>query len=95
MEINGELIDYLQKLGRIRLSEEDKQKTVKDLGSIMGYIDKLNELDTTGVEPMSHAFGRVNVVREDKVTNDDMRDKVISNAPKSVDGTILVPKTFD
>lgn len=95
MEINGELIDYLQKLGRIRLSEEDKQKTIKDLGSIMGYIDKLNELDTTGVEPMSHAFGTVNVVREDKVTNDDMRDKVISNAPKSVDGTILVPKTFD
>ncbi|MBP5179987.1 MAG: Asp-tRNA(Asn)/Glu-tRNA(Gln) amidotransferase subunit GatC [Clostridiales bacterium] len=95
VEINGELIDYLQKLGRIRLSEEDKQKTIKDLGSIMGYIDKLNELDTTGVEPMSHAFGTVNVVREDKVTNDDMRDKVISNAPKSVDGTILVPKTFD
>ena len=95
MEINGELIDYLQKLGRIRLSEEDKQKTIKDLGSIMGYIDKLNELDTTGVEPMSHAFGTVNVVREDKVTNDDRRYKVISNAPKSVDGTILVPKTFD
>ena len=49
MEITSDLIDYLQKLGRIRLSEEDKQKTMKDLGSIMGYIDKLNELDTTGV----------------------------------------------
>lgn len=95
MEINEELIDYLQKLGRIRLSEEDKKKTVKDLGSIMGYIDKLNELDTTGVEPLSHAFGRTNVVREDVVTNEDMRDKVISNAPKSDEGTILVPKTFD
>ncbi len=95
MEITEELIDYLQKLGRIRLSEEDRQKTMKDLGSIMGYIDKLNELDTTGVEPLSHANGRTNVMREDVVTNSDMRDKVLSNAPKSSEGTILVPKTFD
>lgn len=95
MEITEELIDYLQKLGRIRLSEEDRQKTMKDLGSIMGYIDKLNELDTTGVEALSHANGRTNVMREDVVTNDDMRDKVLSNAPKSSEGTILVPKTFD
>ncbi|MCQ2515311.1 MAG: Asp-tRNA(Asn)/Glu-tRNA(Gln) amidotransferase subunit GatC [Saccharofermentans sp.] len=95
MEITEELIDYLQKLGRIRLSEEDRQKTMKDLGSIMGYIDKLNELDTTGVEPLSHANGRTNVMREDVVTNGDMRDKVLSNAPKSSEDTILVPKTFD
>lgn len=95
MEITEELIDYLQKLGRIRLSEEDRQKTMKDLGSIMGYIDKLNELDTTGVEALSHAGNRVNVMREDVVTNEDMRDKVLSNAPNSSEGTILVPKTFD
>jgi len=95
MEITEELIDYLQKLGRIRLSEEDRQKTMKDLGSIMGYIDKLNELDTTGVEPLSHANGRTNVMREDVVTNGDMRDKVLSNAPKATEDTILVPKTFD
>ncbi len=49
MEITSELIDYLQKLGRIRLSEEDREKTMRDLGSIMGYIDKLNELDASGV----------------------------------------------
>lgn len=95
MEITEELIDYLQKLGRIRLSPEDRQKTMKDLGSIMGYIDKLNELDATGVEPVSHAFGRVNVVREDVVTNEDMRDRILDNAPRSDDDTILVPRTFD
>ena len=88
-------LDYLQKLGRIRLSEEDKQKTMKDLGSIMGYIDKLNELDTTGVEPLSHVFGRTNVVREDEVTNGDMRDKIIGNAARKSEETILVPRTFD
>ena len=95
MEITEELVDYLQKLGRIRLSEEDRQKTMKDLGSIMGYIDKLNELDTTGVEPLSHVFGRANVVREDVVTNGDMKDKIIANASRKDDDTILVPRTFD
>ena len=95
MEITKDLIDYLQKLGRIRLSPEDQEKTMKDLGSILGYIDMLNELDTTGVEPMSHASGRTNVFREDIVSNDEMRDAVLSNAPETKDGTILVPKTVE
>ena len=68
---------------------------MKDLGSILGYIDKLNELDTAGVEPMSHAFGRTNVFREDEVTNDDMRDAILQNAPESKDGAFLVPKTVE
>lgn len=95
MEITSELTDYLQALGRIRLTEEEQQKTMKDLGSILGYIDKLNELDTEGVEPMSHAFGRTNVFREDKVTNGDMREDILKNAPESKDGAFLVPKTVE
>lgn len=95
MEITQELIDYLQKLGRIRLSEDEQAKTMKDLGSILGYIDKLNELDTTGVEPMSHAFGRTNVFREDKVTNGDMHESILANAPESKNGAIVVPKTVE
>lgn len=95
MEITGELIEYLQQLGRIRLSEEDQEKTKKDLGSILGYIDMLNELDTEGVEPLSHAFGRTNVFREDKVTNEAMVDEVLSNAPDSRDGCFVVPKTVE
>ena len=95
MEITEELIDYLQKLGRIRLSDADRMKTMKDLGDIMGYIDKLNELDTTGVEPLSHAFGRENITREDAVTNGDMKEKILGNAPRADDEAILVPRTFD
>ncbi|SEW35056.1 aspartyl/glutamyl-tRNA(Asn/Gln) amidotransferase subunit C [Ruminococcaceae bacterium KH2T8] len=95
MEITSELTDYLQQLGRIRLTPEENEKTMKDLGAILGYIDKLNELDTAGTEPMSHAFGRTNVFREDVVTNDDMRDDILSNAPESKDGAFLVPKTVE
>lgn len=95
MEITKELVKYLETLGRISLSPEDEEKTQKDLGDILGYIDKLNELDTTGVEPMSHAFGRTNVFRQDTVSNEDMRDLILSNAAETKDGTILVPKTVE
>ncbi|MBR6959792.1 MAG: Asp-tRNA(Asn)/Glu-tRNA(Gln) amidotransferase subunit GatC, partial [Clostridiales bacterium] len=82
-------------LGRIKLSPEEEDRTLKELGSILGYIDKLGELDTAGVEPLSHAFGRTNVVREDVVTNDDMQDLILSNAAETKDGAILVPKTVE
>ena len=95
MEITKELTDYLQSLGRIRLTEEENEKTMKDLGAILGYIDKLNELDTEGVAPMSHAFGRTNVFREDEVSNGDMREDILMNAPGQKDGTFLVPKTVE
>ena len=94
MEITEELIDYLQKLGRIRLSEEDRQKTMKDLGSIMGYIDKLNELDTEGIDAMSHSFNQVNCFREDIVTNEDDTENILSNAPQKENNMFVVPKTF-
>lgn len=95
MEITTELVEYLEKLGRIKLSPEEEERTKKELGSILGYIDKLGELDTTGVEPLSHAFGRTNVVREDVVTNGDMQDLILANAAESKDGAILVPKTVE
>ena len=95
MEITPELVEYLEKLGRIRLTPEEEEKTQKELGSILGYIDKLGELDTTGVEPLSHAAGRTNVTRDDVVTNDDMQDKILMNAAETKDGAILVPKTVE
>ena len=61
MEITKDLVQYLESLGRLELSPEDEEKTQKALGDILGYFDQLNELDTEGVEPMSHAFGRTNV----------------------------------
>lgn len=65
------------------------------MGSMLDYIDKLGELDTTDVEPMSHVFPVNNVFREDVVTNGDDRDNIIANAPEEKDGSFVVPKTFD
>ena len=59
------------------------------------YIDTLNELDTSGVEPMSHVFPVNNVFREDVVTNGDDREEILANAPEAKEGAFVVPKTFD
>lgn len=62
---------------------------------MLDYIDKLNELDTTGVEPMSHVFPVQNVFREDVVVNGDDRENILKNAPEEKDGSFVVPKTVD
>ena len=95
MEITADLIAYLESLGRIRLSEAEKDKTKTDLGAILAYIDKLNELDTTGVQPLSHALTMTNVFREDVITNGSMRDAILANAPDSKDGSFKVAKTVE
>ena len=90
-----DLISYLEELGRIRLTDEEKAKTLTDLKSILEYMDKLNELDTSSVEPLSHAFPLTNVYREDVVTNGDLRDAILANAPTQKDGCFKVPKTVE
>lgn len=95
MKITAELISYLENLGRIRLSDAEKEKTKTDLSAILTYIDMLNELDTEGVEPLSHALLMMNVFREDEVTNTSMRDSILSNAPDSKDGSFKVAKTVE
>ena len=93
--ISDETIEYVGILAKLELSDEEKEQAKKDMGSMLDYIDKLNELDTTGVEPMSHVFPVNNVFREDVVTNGDDRDNILANAPEEKDGAVVVPKTFD
>ena len=93
--ISDETIEYVGILAKLELSDEEKEQAKKDMGSMLDYIDKLNELDTTGVEPMSHVFPVNNVFREDIVTNGDDHDKILANAPEEKDGAFVVPKTFD
>lgn len=93
--ISDETIDYVGILAKLDLNEEEKEKAKKDMGSMLDYIDKLNELDTSGVEPMSHVFPVNNVFREDVVVNGDDRDNILKNAPESKDGCFVVPKTVD
>lgn len=93
--ISDETIEYVGILAKLELSEEEKEQAKKDMGSMLDYIDKLGELDTSSVEPMSHVFPVENVFREDAVTNGDMREELLLNAPGEKDGMFVVPRTFD
>ena len=93
--ISDETIEYVGILAKLELSDEEKEAAKSDMGRMLDYIDKLNALDTNGVEPMSHVFPVHNVVREDVVTNGDDRDNMLANAPEERDGQYQVPKTVE
>ena len=95
MKINEELIDYISDLSRLSLSEEQKMKAGEDLSDILDYVEKLNELDTTGMPEMSHPFDEVNCFREDVVINSDDRDNLLSNAPDRRGSYFKVFKTVE
>lgn len=92
--ISDETIEYVGILAKLELSDEEKEQAKSDMGRMLDYIDKLGELDTADVEPMSHVFPVQNVFREDVVTNEDEREQLLLNAIQEKDGMFVVPRTF-
>lgn len=95
--ISDETIEYVGILAKLELTGEEREKAKKDMADMLDYIDKLGELDTEGVEPMSHVFATGNVMREDVVTNGDGSKAALANAPLLSDegDTYVVPKTVE
>ena len=93
--ISDETIEYVGILAKLELSAEEKEQAKKDMGRMLDYIEQLNELDTDGVEPMSHVLPLENAFREDVVTNAEESAATLQNAPEEKDGMFVVPKTFD
>ena len=93
--IMDETIEYVGILAKLELSREEKEEAKKDMGRMLDYIDKLNELDTSNVEPMSHVFSMNNVFRQDVVTNGDDRGDMLKNAPEQKEGAFKVPRTVE
>ena len=93
--IDDSTIEYVGILAKLELSGEEREAAKKDMGRMLNYIDQLNELDTSGVEPMSHVLPVRNVFREDVVTNGDGREDTLSNAPEQKEDMFVVPKTFE
>lgn len=92
--ISDETIEYVGILAKLELSGEEKEAAKQDMEKMLDYIDTLNELDTTGIEPMSHVFPVNNVFREDVVTNGDGHETTLANAPKQKNNSFEVPKTI-
>ena len=95
MKITTEFIDHISQLSRLRLPEEEKAKMAGDLEGILAYMDTLNALDTSGVEPMSHVFPVKNVLREDQVVPSFDRAELLKNAPATDGEAFLVPRAVE
>lgn len=91
--IDDETIEYVGILAKLKLSDQEKEQAKQDMERMLNYIDRLNELDTEGVEPMSHLFPVQNVFREDEVANADGSKDTLQNAPGQKDSMFKVPMT--
>jgi aspartyl-tRNA(Asn)/glutamyl-tRNA(Gln) amidotransferase subunit C len=88
-------VKYVARLARIELSPVEEQKLAAQLGHILGYIEKLKELDVSRVEPTAHAVPMVNVTRPDEVRAGLSNEEALRNAPTKANGLFLVPKIVE
>ncbi len=94
MNINDELVDKLADLARLEFNALEKKAIKKDLEQMIDFIDKLNELDTTGVEPLLHMSNNINILREDETQGMINRDEALKNAPLHDEQFFKVPKVI-
>ncbi|MBU6411057.1 MAG: Asp-tRNA(Asn)/Glu-tRNA(Gln) amidotransferase subunit GatC [Verrucomicrobia bacterium] len=88
-------IQYVSHLARLKLTPEEQRKLGAQLGQILAYIEKLKELDVTGIEPTAHAVPLVNVTRPDVVRPGLSNADTLRNAPAQANGLFLVPKIVE
>lgn len=95
MKITEELVDYISALSRLKPDSAERAELAEELEKIVSYMDLLSEVDTAGVEPMSHVLPVVNVLRPDVVEPSCDREALLRGAPKRDGETFLVPKAVD
>jgi aspartyl-tRNA(Asn)/glutamyl-tRNA(Gln) amidotransferase subunit C len=88
-------VTYVAHLARIALTPDEEKKLAAQLGGILGYIEKLNELDVTNIVPTAHAVPLVNVTRADEVHPSLPHDDALRNAPRQANGLFIVPKIVE
>ena len=94
MEVNDQLVDKLATLSRLQFDDAGKEAIKKDLQSMIAFVEKLNELDTTGVAPLLHMSGNINVLREDEIKGSISREEALKNAPLHDEQFFKVPKVI-
>ncbi len=88
-------IKYVAHLARLHLTPDEEKKLGAQLENILGYIEKLNQLDVSGVEPTAHAVPMVNVTRPDEIRSSLPHDEAMRNAPAQANGLFIVPKIVE
>ena len=94
MEINSALVENLAHLSRLYFTDEEKKEIETDLQRMISFVEKLKEIDTTGVQPLQHMGASVNVLREDEIKGSATREKALLNAPVTDGAFFKVPKVI-
>ena len=92
MNIDSETVDKLAHLARLELAEDEKEKMIADMSKILGFMAKLNEIDTSGIEPLVYMTNTSNVLREDVIKQEITHEEALLNAPKHDENYFLVAK---
>jgi aspartyl-tRNA(Asn)/glutamyl-tRNA(Gln) amidotransferase subunit C len=95
MKITKQEVEHVAKLARLELSEQEKERVTDQLSNILTYIETLNELDTTAVEPTSHVLNINNVMRDDVPGASLAQERALANAPEKAAGHFKVPKIIE
>ena len=95
MSVSHEQVRHIAKLARIAMSEEELERLVPELNAIIGWVEQLGEVDTDGVEPLTAVIEQKLRLRDDQVTDGDIRDDVLANAPDAQHGFFAVPKVIE
>lgn len=85
-------VEHVAKLARLELTDEEKELYTKQLGDVLQYVNQMNEVDTSNIEPMTQVVDFVNVMREDKVVYEQTKEELMKNAPDAENGFFKVPK---
>lgn len=94
MEVNDQLVEKLAHLSRLQFNESEKAEIKNDLQRMIGFVEKLNELNLDGVEPLMHMSEEINVLREDEIKGSVSREEALKNAPLHDDQFFKVPKVI-
>ena len=95
MKINRELLDKIAHLARLEFNDKDAEKMMQDMSAIVSWVEKLNEVDTTGIEPLTTMSHEVNALRDDKTQTELTREDVLKNAPLKNEDYFRVPKVLE
>jgi aspartyl-tRNA(Asn)/glutamyl-tRNA(Gln) amidotransferase subunit C len=95
MTIDKDTVDKIAHLARLELAEDETDKMIEDMSKILDFMAKLNEINTTGVEPLVYMTDEINVLREDVVKQEITHEEALQNAPKHDDNYFLVAKVIE
>ncbi|WP_336971587.1 Asp-tRNA(Asn)/Glu-tRNA(Gln) amidotransferase subunit GatC [Sphingobium aromaticiconvertens] len=95
MSIDLQTVKKIASLSRISVTEDEAQAMVPELNNILGWVEQLGEVDVTGVEPMTAVIPNHLRLRDDVVTDGNIRDRVLANAPQAEHGFFAVPKVIE